>query len=192
MHPEVDKYIEQAGKWQAELRMLRNIALACALAEEIKWGCPCYTYQHKNIVLIHTFKAYCALLFFKGALLADPHHVLIQQTPNVQAARQMRFTGTADIQQQESTIKQYIYEAIEIEKAGLRVPLKKTEAYPVPEEFQQKLDNHAGLRKAFQSLTPGRQRAYLFYFAQAKQPKTRLKRIEACIPKILKGEGLYD
>ena len=175
-----------------EVEQLRMIVIDCGLSEELKWGCPCYTYQNSNIVLIHTFKEYCALLFFKGALLNDANHNLIQQTENVQAARQIRFTNLADIVEMKSTLKAFIYEAIEVEKAGLKVNLKKTREYKIPEEFQKKLDENRDLKTAFESLTPGRQRGYLLYFSAPKQSKTRESRIEKSIPQILIGKGLTD
>jgi Uncharacterized protein conserved in bacteria len=192
MNPKVDFYFDKTRPWQQEIGLLRKLVLDCGLNEELKWGCPCYTYGKANIVLIHVFKKYCALLFFKGALLNDPHNLLIQQTPNVQAARQLRFISTKEIATQADIIKAYIYEAIEVERSGLKVTLKKTEDYPIPEVFQKKLAAMPHLKKAFESLTPGRQRAYLFYFSQPKQLKTQETRIEKCIPKILEGKGLHD
>jgi uncharacterized protein YdeI (YjbR/CyaY-like superfamily) len=192
MNPKVDFYFNKAKKWQEEIRLLRTIVLDCGLTEELKWGVPCYTLKKTNVVLIHSFKDYCALLFFKGALLKDPKGILIQQTEHVQAARQLRFTDLKQIQKMERTIKAYIYEAIEVEKAGLKVPLKKTKEYAIPEEFKKKLDKSATLKTAFKSLTPGRQRAYLLYFSAAKQSKTREARVEKYIPQILKGKGLDD
>jgi uncharacterized protein YdeI (YjbR/CyaY-like superfamily) len=192
MNPKVDFYFNKAGKWQEETEQLRSIVLDCGLAEELKWGVPCYTYEDTNIVLIHTFKEYCAFLFFKGAILKDPKGILIQQTENVQAARQIRFTNVKEIVKMKSTLKAYIKQAIEVEKAGLKVPLKKISEYSVPEEFQHKLDKTPALKKAFAALTPGRQRAYLFYFSQPKQSETRVARVEKCIPEILKGKGLND
>jgi uncharacterized protein YdeI (YjbR/CyaY-like superfamily) len=171
---------------------LRVIALDCPLTEELKWGCPCYTFEGANIVLIHVFKEYCAFLFFKGALLADPNGILIQQTENVQGARQIRFTNLREIVKMESILKSYIYEAIEVERAGLQVKLKKTEAFPMPEEFKIKLDKKPALKTAFYALTPGRQRGYLLHFAAPKQAKTREARVEKWIPQILKGKGLND
>jgi uncharacterized protein YdeI (YjbR/CyaY-like superfamily) len=188
-NPEVDFYFSSNERWGKEIAQLRRITLDCGLAEKLKWGCPCYTLHKANIVLIHVFKEYCALLFFKGALLEDSHGVLIQQTENVQAARQIRFTDVRQILEQEAWIKAHIYEAIEVEKAGLKVALKKTEEYPMPEELQAKLDTDESLKLAFEALTPGRQRAYLFHFSQAKQSKTRESRIEKCIPAILEGKG---
>jgi len=188
----VDFYFVKAKKWQKELEKLRTIVLDSPLTEELKWGCPCYTYQENNIVLIHVFKEYCALLFFKGALLHDANGVLIQQTKNVQAARQIRFTNVREIVEMERILKAYIYEAIEVERAGLKVKLKKTSEYKIPEEFQQKLDKIPALKEAFYALTPGRQRGYIFYFSQPKQSKTRESRVEKCIQKILDGEGLND
>ncbi|POY35951.1 hypothetical protein C3K47_12130 [Solitalea longa] len=192
MNPKVDWYFNKAEKWQKELDKLRMIILDFGLTEELKWGVPCYTYQGNNIVLIHDFKEYCAILFFKGALLKDPNGVLIQQTKNVQAARHLRFRNLLQVLEIETTIKAYIYEAIEVEKSGLKVELKKTEDFPVPEEFQHKLAEVPELKTAFEALTPGRQRAYLFYFSQAKQAKTREARIEKYMPQILNGKGLDD
>lgn len=192
LNHKVDFYFDKAEKWQEEIEKLRDILLDCGLNEELKWGCPCYTYQDSNIVLIHVFKEYCALLFFKGALLQDAKGILIQQTKNVQAARQIRFTSAGEIVKLKTTIKTYVHEAVEVEKAGLKVTLKKTSEYEVPEEFQVKLDAMPALKKAFHDLTPGRQRAYLFHFSQAKQSKTREARVEKYIPQILKGKGLED
>lgn len=192
MNPKVDFYFEKAGKWQKEVAKLRAILLDCPLNEELKWGCPCYTFQKNNCVLIHDFKEYCALLFFKGALLQDEHGVLIQQTKNVQAARQMRFTSLEEIARNEAIIKAYVYEAIEVEKAGLKVVLKKTHEFNMPEEFQIVLNEDSILKEAFERLTPGRQRAYLLHFSAPKQTKTRVSRIEKCIPTILNGKGLND
>lgn len=192
MNPKVDWFFDKATNWQKEYKQLRAIILDCGLTEELKWGCPCYTFQGSNIVLIHGFKEYCAVLFFKGALLKDPDSVLIQQTQNVQSARQLRFTDTRDVAKMAGILKAYIYEAIEVEKAGLKVKLKKTSQYKVPEEFQNKLDKSAALKKAFAALTPGRQRAYIFYFSQPKLSKTRESRVEKSIPQILEGKGLND
>ena len=192
MNPKVDFYFEDNEKWQKEIRQMRTIALDCGLEEVLKWGCPCYQYNGTNIVLIHVFKEYCAFLFFKGALIKDEKGILIQQTKNVQSARQVRFTDIKEIEKQKKILKAYIYQAIEIEKAGLKVKLKKTSDYNIPEEFQTQLNKKAALKKAFESLTPGRQRAYLFYFSQAKQSKTRLDRVQKYIPKILEGKGLDD
>jgi uncharacterized protein YdeI (YjbR/CyaY-like superfamily) len=191
-NPKADFFFENESAWQGAYAHLRTIALSCGLTEELKWGCPCYTNDGRNIVLIHGFKEYCAFLFFKGALLGDPESILIQQTENVQSARQVRFTSVKEVTSLKTVLKAYIYEAIEVEKAGLKVALKKTAAYKVPEEFQQKLDKMPKLKKAFEALTPGRQRAYLFYFSQAKQSKTREARIEKYIPQILNGKGLDD
>lgn len=171
---------------------MREIALDCGLEEELKWGVPCYTYQGKNIVLIHYFKDYCAFLLFKGALLKDTEDILIQQTENVQSARQIRFTSSGQINQMASTLKTYIFEAIEVEKAGLKVDFKKSTDYPAPEEFQTQLDQNAALKSAFEALTPGRQRAYLLYFGAAKQAKTREARIEKYLSQILEGKGMDD
>lgn len=192
MNPKVDFYFEQNEQWQKEIRKLRSIILDCGLTETLKWGCPCYTYQNKNVVLIHVFKEYCAILFFKGALLSDTHGLLIQQSENVQAARQLRFTNLKQVTSQEAIIKAYVYEAIEVEKAGLQVKMKTTSDFKVPEEFRQKLDKMPALKKAFEALTPGRQRGYLFYFSQAKQSKTREARVEKYIKHILAGKGLDD
>jgi len=174
------------------MEALRASVLACGLAEELKWRHPCYTLEGKNVVLIHGFKEYCALLFFKGALMKDPEGILVQQTENVQAGRQIRFTSIREIAAMKSVLKAYIGEAIEVEKAGLKVKLKKTSDFPVPEEFQEKLDENPALEKAFKRLTPGRQRAYLFYFSSAKQSKTRVARIEKSVQKILDGKGMID
>ncbi|WP_353185213.1 YdeI family protein [Parapedobacter lycopersici] len=192
MNPKVDWFFDEDTVWQEAFRKLRTIVLDCGLSEELKWGQPCYTRQNRNIVLIHGFKAYCALLFFKGALLTDEQGILIRQSANVQAARQIRFTSVAEIIAQEHTLKAYIHEAIEVEKAGLKVKLKKTSDFIIPEEFQEKLDETPALKKAFEHLTPGRQRAYIFHFSQAKQAKTRMSRVEKCLPKILAGKGLDD
>jgi uncharacterized protein YdeI (YjbR/CyaY-like superfamily) len=192
MNPKVDFYFIKAEKWLKELEQLRKIVLDCRLTEELKWGCPCYQYQKANIVLIHTFKEYCALLFFKGALLKDTNGILIQQTKNVQAARQIRFTNAAQIVKMKALLKTYIFEAIEVEKAGLKVKLKKTAAYSIPEEFKNKLNKNTALKTAFNNLTPGRQRAYLLHFAAPKQSKTREARIEKSIPQIMSGKGLND
>lgn len=192
MNPKVDFYFHKATKWQKELGQLRMIVLDSGLTEELKWGCPCYTFQKSNIVLIHVFKEYCALLFFKGALLTDAHGVLIQQTENVQAARQIRFTNVREIVEKEAILKAYIYEAIAVEGAGLKVDFKKTTDFTIPEEFQKKLDGIPALKTAFEALTPGRQRAYLFYFVQPKQSKTREARVEKYMQQILNGKGLED
>lgn len=192
MNSKVDFYFDKAGKWQEETEAMRTIALGSKLEEELKWGCPCYTFEGANIVLIHVFKEYCAFLFFKGALMKDPKGILIQQTENVQSARQVRFTSLKEVEKLKATVKAYIKEAIEIEKAGLKVTLKKTSEYQVPEEFRKKLKAMPALKKAFEALTPGRQRAYLFHFSQAKQEKTREARIEKYIPQILSGKGLDD
>jgi uncharacterized protein YdeI (YjbR/CyaY-like superfamily) len=192
MNPKVDWYFNKAEKWREEVEKLRTIVLDCHLAEELKWGCPCYTFQDNNIVLIHVFKEYCALLFFKGALLDDPNGILVQQTENVQAARQIRFTNLREIFDLEPVVKAYIHEAIEVEKAGLKVPLKKTAEFTMPEEFQNKLDGNTALKTAFDALTPGRQRGYLLYFSSAKQSKTRASRVEKYVQQILNGKGLDD
>jgi uncharacterized protein YdeI (YjbR/CyaY-like superfamily) len=192
MNPKVDFYFDKAEKWRTVIERLRTIALDCPLAEELKWGCPCYTFEGTNIVLIHVFKEYCALLFFKGVLLSDPNNMLIQQTKNVQAARQIRFTDLKEIVKSERAIKAYIYEAIEVERAGLKVKLKKAEEFPMPEEFKLRLDKKPALKKAFYALTPGRQRGYLLHFAAPKQSKTREARIDKCTAMIMEGKGLTD
>jgi uncharacterized protein YdeI (YjbR/CyaY-like superfamily) len=192
MNPKVDFYFNKAKKWRLELEKLRAIALDCGLTEELKWGCPCYTLNKSNIVLIHDFKEYCAFLFFKGALLNDANNILIQQTENVQAARQIRFTNLMQIIELQPDLKAYIFEAVEVEKAGLKVELKKTKDFAVVEEFQHKLDAIPALKTAFELLTPGRQRAYLMHFSTAKQSKTREARIEKYMPQILNGKGLDD
>jgi uncharacterized protein YdeI (YjbR/CyaY-like superfamily) len=192
MNPKVDWYFRKAQKWQQELEQLRKLVLDCGLTEELKWGVPCYMFGKSNIVLIHMFKEYCALLFFKGALLQDTHGMLIQQTENVQAARQIRFAQVREIAEMEPILKAYIYEAIEVEKVGLKVDYKKTRAFIIPEEFQHQLDETPALRTAFEALTPGRQRAYLLHFSQPKQSKTRASRISTCIEPILDGRGLNE
>jgi uncharacterized protein YdeI (YjbR/CyaY-like superfamily) len=192
MNPKVDWFFETDTPWQKEYKKLRTIVLDCNLKEELKWGQPCYMFEKSNIVLIHGFKDYCALLFFKGALLKDKKKILIQQTENVQAARQIRFTDVKEIAKLEKTIKAYIYEAVEVEEAGLKVPLKKATEFSIPEEFQTKLNKSAALKKAFYALTPGRQRGYLLYFSSAKQSKTRESRIENYTKNILAGKGLED
>jgi uncharacterized protein YdeI (YjbR/CyaY-like superfamily) len=190
MNPKVDEFLNNAQKWQEEFKKLRMIILDCGLSEELKWGVPCYTIEKRNVVLIHGFKEYCAILFVKGALLNDANGILITQTENVQAARQVRFTNVRQIVEMEATLKAYIYEAIEAEKAGLKVDFKKTTEYNIPEEFQTKLDETPALKTAFDALTPGRQRAYLLYFAAPKQSKTRDARVEKCMQQILNGKGL--
>jgi uncharacterized protein YdeI (YjbR/CyaY-like superfamily) len=190
MNPKVDRYLRRAKKWKKEFEKLRMIILDCGLTEELRWGWPCYTFEKSNIVLIHGFKEYCALLFFKGALLKDAKGILIQQTENVQAARQIRFTNVREIVKMEPILKAYVHEAKE--KAGLKVNYKKTSEFKVPEEFQKKLDEIPSLKTAFDALTPGRQRAYLFYFSQPKQSKTRESRVEKCMRQILNGKGLDD
>lgn len=192
MNPKVDWYFDKAKKWQEETRKLRLLVLECGLTEELKWGVPCYQFQKSNIVLIHTFKEYCALLFFKGALLNDANGILIQQTENVQAARQIRFTNLSEIIETEPIVKAYVYEAIEVEKAGLQVNFKKTAEFSIPEEFKKKLDEESALKTAFNVLTPGRQKAYILHFSAAKQAKTREARIEKCMQQILAGKGLDD
>jgi len=192
MNPKVDFFFIKAEKWQEEYEKLRSIALDCMLTEELKWGCPCYTYQNGNIILIHGFKEYCALLFIKGALLHDTHGILIQQTENVQAGRQIRFTNVREIVEMELILKAYIYEAIEVEKAGLEVSFKKQAEYTIPDELQHKFEEIPPLKATFEALTPGRQRGYMLYFSAPKQAKTRELRVDKYIEKILLGKGLND
>lgn len=192
MNSKVDWFFNKKTKWQDEYSELRMLVLDCGVTEELKWGCPCYTNNKSNIVLIHGFKEYCALLFMQGALLKDPKKILVQQTENVQSARQIRFTNIEEILKNKTTIKAYIKEAIKVDKAGLKVQLKKTTEYKIPIEFQNVLDDMSELKTAFTALTPGRQRGYLLYFSSAKQSKTRETRIEKYIEKILKGKGLDD
>ncbi|MBU8678387.1 hypothetical protein EH2_03887 [Bacillus subtilis] len=191
-NPKVDEFLSKAKKWKEEFEKLRTIILDCELTEDFKWMHPCYTYHNKNIVLIHGFKEYCALLFHKGALLQDAHGILIQQTENVQAARQIRFTNVQEINELENILKAYIHEAIEVEKAGLKVEVNKNIELNIPEELQKKFDEIPALKIAFEALTPGRQRAYTLYFSQAKQSKTRESRVEKYVQKILDGKGLKD
>lgn len=191
-NPKVDAFMERTTEWHDEIAALRKIILDCDLTEDFKWGWPCYSVDRKNVVLIHGFKEYCALLLFKGALLKDPEGILVQQTENVQAARQIRFTGLAEIKRMDNVVKSYIHQAVDVEKAGLKVDFKKTKEFPVPEEFQSKLDTMPEVKTAFEALTPGRQRGYLLHFSSAKQSKTREARIEKCIPQILEGKGLDD
>jgi uncharacterized protein YdeI (YjbR/CyaY-like superfamily) len=191
-NPKVDWFFNKQTKWQAEYGMLRDIILSTGLTEQLKWGCPCYSLNDGNVVLIHGFKDYCAVLFFKGALLKDENAVLIQQTENVQAARQMRFAGMDELKEMKSILKAYIKEAIGVEKAGLKVKMKKTSEFKMPEEFKIRLDEMPALKKAFYALTPGRQRGYLLYFASAKQAKTRESRIEKYMQQILDGKGIDD
>lgn len=192
MNPKVDGFLRKAKKWQEEFEKLRMIILDCQLTEELKWGVPCYTFQKKNIVLIHGFKEYCALLFIKGALLKDAKGILITQTENVQAGRQIRFTTVREIVKMETIVKAYICEALEVEKAGLKVNFKKTAEFKIPEEFQNRLDEIPALKRAFAALTPGRQRGYILYFSAPKQSKTRESRVEKCMQQILDGKGLDD
>jgi len=192
MNPKVDFYFKKAEKWQKELNKLRTIILDCHLTEELKWGVPCYTYENSNIVLIHAFKDYCAVLFMKGVMLKDPKGILIQQTENVQVARQVRFTSLKEIEQLASTLKKYIFEAVELEESGVKAPLKTVAEFTMPEEFQAELDRNPALRAAFYELTPGRQRGYLLHFAAPKQSKTRVSRVEKYIAHILDGKGLDD
>lgn len=191
-NPTVDFFFTKAKKWRAEFEALRELALDSGLTEELKWGCPCYTLGKANIILIHGFKEYCALLFMKGALLKDEKGILVQQTKNVQAARQLRWTSITEITKMKTTIKAYIKEAIAIEKAGEKIVFKPVAAYTMPEEFQQALDDMPELKTAFNQLTPGRQRGYLLHFSSPKQSQTRVSRIGKCVPAILKGKGLTD
>jgi uncharacterized protein YdeI (YjbR/CyaY-like superfamily) len=192
MNPRVDAYLRREKTWRKEFTKLREIILATGLTEAVKWGHPCYSVDGKNVILMHGFKEYCAVLFPKGALLKDPKGVLVQQTKHVQAARQIRFTSLADVVKAKKTLEAYIREAIQVEKAGLKVPMKRTKDFEMPEELERKLQDSAALREAFESLTPGRQRGYLLYFGQAKQAKTREERVAKYIPKILEGLGLDD
>ena len=191
-NPEADFFFDEDSRWKEEYGQLRRILLGCGLTEEVKWGCPCYTHQDSNVVLIHGFKKYCALLFHKGALLEDPDEILVQQTKNVQAARQLRFTSLREIEEMEAVLKTYIREAIEVEEAGLEVKLKDTSEFEVPKELQKALEDDPDLEAAFEALTPGRQRGYLLYFSQAKQSSTRDSRIQKHYERILAGKGLND
>jgi uncharacterized protein YdeI (YjbR/CyaY-like superfamily) len=192
MNPKVDEFMSKAKKWREEFEKLRMICLDCGLTEELKWGKPCYTLEKSNIAILQGFKEYCAIMFFKGALLHDPNGILVKPGKNTQAGRQIRFTNVREVADKEPTLKAYISEAIEVEEAGLEVDLKETAEFTVAEEFQNKLDAMPALKTAFEALTPGRQRAYLLYFSSAKQSKTRVSRVEKCIPKILDGKGLND
>jgi uncharacterized protein YdeI (YjbR/CyaY-like superfamily) len=192
INPRVHWYFDKNKRWEMELRRLRTLALACQLTEELKWGCPCYTLNGSNIALLHVFKEYCALLFFKGALLKDKHRILIQQTKNVQSARQMRFTHLSEVKKIERVVRTYLLEAIQVEKSGRHVVLKKTADFEIPEEFKSKIKKLPAFKKAFYALTPGRQRGYLLHFSTAKQGKTRESRIEKCMERILNGKGLDD
>lgn len=192
MNPKVDFFFDKASPWQKEFEKLRTIILACGLEEELRWGQPCYRFEGKNIVLIHGFNEYCAMLFFKGALLNDPAGILIQQTENVQSARQVRFKSVKEIVKLERTLKTYVYEAIEVERAGLKVKLKKTADFKIPQELRHRLNKNKAFKTAFEALTPGRQRAYIFHFSQPKQSTTREARIDKYTPQILKGKGLND
>lgn len=192
MNPKVNFFFNKTTKWQTEFQKLRTIVLDCGLTEELKWGKPCYTFQKSNIVLIHGFIEYCALLFFKGALLRDAKRILVRQTENVQAARQIRFTNVREIVKMEPVLKTYIKEAVEVEKAGLEVNYKKTSEFKIPAEFQNKLDEIPALKAAFDALTPGRQKGYILYFSAPKQSKTRESRVGQCTPQILNGKGLRD
>jgi uncharacterized protein YdeI (YjbR/CyaY-like superfamily) len=191
-NPKVDEFLSETEKWREEFLKLRTVVLDCGLTEELKWGVPCYTFQGRNVVLIHGFKEYCAILFFKGALLSDARGILMRQTENVQASRQIRFKNAREICEMEEALKAYINEAIEIERSGREVEFKKSTEYEIPEEFQKRLEGDPHLKAAFEALTPGRQRAYILYFSEPKQSKTRESRIEKCAPKILGGKGLND
>ncbi|MBX7214703.1 MAG: YdeI/OmpD-associated family protein [Thermoflexales bacterium] len=191
-NPRVDWFFAKATPWQAEYAALRSILLGCELSEDLKWGCPCYTLDGRNIVLIHGFKEYCAVLFFKGALLKDPRGILITQTENTQSSRQIRYSSLKAVTSGKAALKAYVKEAIAVEQAGLKVPMKKTAEFAVPEEFQRRLDEDPALEEAFHALTPGRQRAYLLFFGGAKQSTTRTARVEKCAPRILQGKGLDD
>ena len=192
MNPKVDAFLSRAKEWRKEFAQLRRIILDCQLTEELKWGKPCYSFQKNNVVLIHGFKEYCALLFIKGALLKDANGILIKQTENVQAGRQIRFTNVREIVGMETVLKAYIHEAIEVEKAGLEVHYKKTSEFTIPVEFKTKLDAIPALKTAFGALTPGRQRGYILHFSAPKQSKTRESRVEKCMRQILQGKGLDD
>lgn len=192
MNPKADFFFVKAKQWKEEYEYLRQIALDCGLTEEVKWGCPCYVDEDRNVVLIHGFKEYCAYLFFKGALMKDPKKILIQQTKNVQAARQIRLTSVEEITKKKAVLTSYIREAMKIEKAGLKVEMKTTKEFEMPEEFRAVLKKNAEVKRAFNALTPGRQRAYLLHFSAAKQSATRVARIEKALPDILKGKGLND
>lgn len=191
-NPKVDFYFQKEKKWHDEITKMRAIALSCGLTEELKWGCPCYTSDGQNVVLIHVFKEYCAYLLFKGALMNDDHAILVHQSKNVQSARQIRFTSVSEVTSQQKILKEYLLHAIEVEKSGLKVELKKTEEYEVPVEFEDKLNAMPALKKAFEKLTPGRRRSYLLFFSAPKQSKTREARIEKSIPQIMNGKGLND
>lgn len=191
-NPKVDAYLERAKQWQEEMTKLRSIVLDCGVTEELKWGCPCYTFNDNNVVLIHAFKEYCALLFMKGALLKDEEGILVQQTKNVQSGRQIRFTSLQQVTEMKAIIKAYVEEAIAVEQAGLKVEFKDTGEFDFPDEFQAKIDEMPELQAAFEALTPGRQRGYLLHFSGAKQSKTRADRIEKCVQHIMNGKGLND
>jgi uncharacterized protein YdeI (YjbR/CyaY-like superfamily) len=192
MNPKVDLFLSEAREWQEETKEMRRIILACGLTEELKWGKPCYAFQNTNIVILQGFKNYCALMFCKGALLKDPNGILIKPGENTQAARQIRYSNVREIVEMEPILKAYIYEAIEVEKAGLKVNYKKISEFTIPNEVQNKMDENAAFKKAFYALTPGRQRAYILYFSAPKQSKTRESRVEKCMPQILNGMGLND
>lgn len=192
MNPKVNFYFEKPSKFQKEIKELRKIALNSGLEEELKWGCPCYTLEGKNVFLIHYFKEYCALLFVKGSLMQDSEDILIQQSPNVQSAKQLRFTNLQEIKNLAKTISNYMENATKVEKSGEKVVFKKTKEFEIPEEFSEYIKQDESLKLAFEKLTPGRQRAYLLFFGGAKQSKTRVQRIEKNIVRILDGKGLND
>lgn len=192
MNPQVDEYVRETDKWQEEIEQLRKVSLDCGLTEEFKWRKPCYTFQGSNIAIIQPFKEYCALMFFKGVLLKDPKGILVAPGENSQTQRQFRFTSAQEIDELEPVLKEYIDEAIEVEKAGLEVTFKKTTEYTIPEELKNKFDENPALKTAFEALTPGRQRAYIIYFTKPKQSKTRESRIEKYMQQILEGKGLND
>ncbi len=192
INPSADWFFDKPSPWQGAYTNLRTIVLTCGLQETIKWGCPCYTLQGKNIVLIHGFKDYCALLFMQGALLTDPQHILVQQTENVQAARQLRFADLQQILDQQFVIQTYVREAMNLQVTGTKVVPKKTNEYAVPIEFQEILNQKPELKRAFETLTPGRQRGYLLYFSAAKRSQTKVERIQKMLPKIMNGQGLED
>lgn len=192
VNPRVDAYLARTTKWLEETRELRRILLDCDLTEDLKWGKPCYTFENANIAIIQGFIQYCALMFFKGALMSDPMEILIQQTKNTQAARQLRFTNLQEIRELDAVVRSYIVQAVEVEKAGLKVDFKEKHELEYAEEFQRILDANPALAEAFEALTPGRQRAYNLYFSQPKQSKTRTSRVEKHIQRILDGKGLND
>lgn len=192
MNPKVDKFLSKARQWQKEMEQLRIICLDCGLTEELKWGKPCYSFQENNIAIVQPFKESCALMFFKGMLLKDTENILEKPGENSRIGRRLLFTSVEEIAKTESILKTYIYEAIEVEKKGLKIPKKEKTELEYPKELQQKLDYNSALKTAFEELTPGRQRGYILHFSRAKQSKTRKRRIEKYIPKILDGKGIHD